>query len=80
MSRKANFTVGQVDACGRLEKLYQHVAAVDLKHATAANLAVRQFDLAKLVVFNALDLFYKHKRTRNFFDGSIFSDHCSALL
>ena len=77
---EANFTVGKVDACGGFKQLNKYVSAVYFEYTTAANLAIRQFNFTKLIVLNALDLLDKHKRTCNFFDGSVFSNHCPALL
>jgi hypothetical protein len=57
---EANFTICQVDACGRLEELNEYVSAVDFQNTATANFTVGQFNFTEFVILNAFDLLDKH--------------------
>ena len=77
---KTHTAVCKVKTCGGIEQLYKHVAAVDLKHAAASDLAVRQLDLAQLVKLDAVHLLDKHQRSCDLFYGSVFANHTISSL
>ena len=78
VSEEADLGLGQVDALRALEQLHDGLVALDLQHLAAADLAVGEFELAQLVVGDALDAVHDHQRAGDLFDGFIFLDHASS--
>ena len=78
VTEEANLGLRKVDALCGLEKLNDCLVALDLKHLAAANLAVGKLYLGQLIVGNALDMVYYHKRACDLSYGFILFNHASS--
>ncbi len=78
MAQKTHLAAFKVYAGGVFKELYQRVGAVDLQNLAAAALAGGQLYFAQLVVLDALDVLYEHKRAGDFLYSAVFLHHSSS--
>ena len=78
MPQEADLGLSQIDTGGIFKQLDHGGVAVDLQHLAAPDGAVCQFDLAQLVIGDALNVIHHHQRAGDLLDRLIFPDHSAS--